>query len=228
MDTTLADAEIEALIQECALHLNTLETYVVSCETLDVDCHKAKLPDGFVELLCIKPTSDNCTGACSCVTNYDPETDESPTSLTCGCYGYYVANRSLLTEFCGMGQSACSTAGLYEIQNGYIRLSTAITSDEITIYYRGWNQDEDGIMLIDEFQERGLSAYAAYQYANSGQNYKSYQPQQVALWQREANAQINKIRGRSAKMDHKAHLPSFAAIVQAIITNPSRILNTNP
>lgn len=227
MDTTLHDSTIEMLVQEAARHLDAVDSYVITCVDLEIDCHKVKLPDNCTEILCIQLLDPDNTG---CVTQpYDPATDISPTTLqACSTNGMmFIADRNVLTEFCGMGGTGSWFGNVFDTQNGYLVFPSFVSATEVRIWYRGLNTDENGIMIIDDFQERGLSAYAAYQFANSGQNYKSYAPQQVAMWQREATAQINKIRGKAAQLDHRKHKGRFASIARAFLINDWNNMNAN-
>lgn len=224
-DTSMADLDLERLINEGAMHIDAKETYVISCETLEVDCHRAKLPDGFLELICIKPEGDGCNGSCGCNINFDPVTDQNPSSIVCSCSNYYSIDRNVLTEFCGMGYDCGSGLNVFDIQNGYLVFSSSFSATSVKIWFRGYNMDENGLMVLDEYWQRGLSAYAAYQYAMSGQNFKLYP--QAQMWQREWTAQLNKIRGKSAQRDHRQHKGLFSAIARAILINPTSVLNLN-
>lgn len=224
-DTSLADADLERLINEGAMHLDANETYIVSCETLDVDCHKAKLPEGFLELICIKPEGDSCSGSCGCNYNFNPVTDQNPTNIVCNCSTYYTIDRNVLTEFCGQGYNCGSGMNVFDVQNGYLVFSSSFTATSVKIWFRSYNMDENGLMVLDEYWQRGLSAYAAYQYAMSGMNAKMYP--QAQMWYREWVAQLNKIRGKSAQRDHRQHKGIFAAIARAILINPASVLNHN-
>jgi len=229
-DSTYADADLERLINQAALGIDAVETYIIVCETLEVDCHKAKLPDGFLELICLNPLTDSDSNCCnSCITDYDPETDETPVSISCNCFQYYFASRSVLTVACGMGfGSSCgSMPNVYDIQNGYLVFPTNFTPTEVKVWYRSYNMDENGLMFLDETWERGLAAYASWKYASAGMNIRAYLPQQVVGWQKEWTAQVNKIRGKSFQLDHRQHKDKFGLIARAILLNPATILNNN-
>ena len=226
-DSTLYDAYIEKLIYEAARHLDAVSSYIISCTELEIDCHRAKLPDDFTQMICVKTVSPS--GSCTCSSTYDPETDPSPNGVSsaCTCGSYYIADRGVLTEFCNMGYNGSWYGNVFDTQNGYFILPENNPATSVRIWYRGLNVDEDGLMILDDFQERGLSAYAAYQFANSGSNYKAYDRGQVRLWQAEATAQINKIRGKAAQMDHRAHINRFASIARAFIISPLNNINAN-
>jgi len=226
-DSTLWDAYIEKLIYEAARHLDAVSSYIISCTTLTVDCHRAKLPDDFVEVVCVKMVTPSDT--CSCNNVYDPATDPSSNGIysSCTCGQYYIADRGVLTAFCGLGYNGTWYGNVFDTQNGYFILPDTNPATEVQIWYRGLNVDENGLMILDDFQERGLSAYAAYQFANSGSNYKAYDNQQRRLWLAEANAQINKIRGKAAQNDHNAHINKFASIARSFLINPMQSQNAN-
>jgi hypothetical protein len=229
-DTTSNDGYLQMLIEEAARHLDTVDSYVVTCEDIDVDCSKAKLPDNLSILLCMKlldPINVDCVQQ-----PYDPETDTASSNNIYNCCTsgtFWIPSRDVLTDFCGLGSGFAGQpfGNVFDTQNGYILFPSWLTVNKIRIWYKGLNVDENGLMILDDFEERGLSAYAAYQFASSGQNAKSYTPQQIALWQREATAQINKIRGKSAQMDHRKHKGKFAAIARAFLINPMNALNNN-
>lgn len=225
-DTTAADAKLEKFINEGAMHLDALSTYKISCATLDIDCQKAQLPNEATEIICFSfPDSSGCTGCCSSSSD-----DDSVTSTTsCGCFTYYVANRSILTAFCGTDSN--TSCGLYsayfDIQNGYIHFPSSNTATTVRVYYRGWNVDSDGLMLIDERKERGLSAYAAYEYACSGSNAKYYTSKQIDKWESTWIQQKSWIKGTDQVEDAKLHKDTLSAIANAILINPLLVLNRN-
>ena len=224
-NTTMPDSDLEMYINEAAMHLDTQSTYVIENATLDVDCHRAALPEGFIELICmsIADPSAGCQG-CGSI-NFNPVTDQNPSSIICTCPDFYTPNRAVLTEFCTMGKKGFLSKNVFDIQNGYIVFPSSFTANQIKIWYRTYNMDGDGIMVLDEYWQRGLSAYAAYMYAMSGQNPKSYP--QAQMWQREWVAQVNKIRGKVSQRDHIQHKGIFQAIVKAILINPATSLNSN-
>lgn len=226
-DSTLWDGYIEKLIYEAARHLDAVTSYVISCTTLTIDCHRAKLPDDFSQMICAKLITPQ--GGCQCNNVYNPETDPSPNGINnpCMCGTYFIIDRGVLTEFCGMGYNGAWYGNVFDTQNGYFILPSTSIAEEVQIWYRGLNVDEDGLMILDDFQERGLSAYAAYQFANSGSHYKAYDREQRRLWLAEANAQINKIRGKAAQMDHRQHIGKFSSIARAFLINPQQSLNAN-
>ncbi len=231
-DSTYPDADLERLIDEGARHMNKISNFIISCETLDIDCAKAKLPDNCSEVICFSfPEGSGCSGCCNF--SFDPATESNPYPPTtnCGCFQYYVRNRNVLTEFCNNGASACGwNLGAdfgFDTQNGYLIFPSSVTATSVKLWFRGTNIDEFGIMVLGDMDERGLSAYAAYMYASAGQNIKAYQPQQVRDWKQEWIAQKNMRIAQDFSQDAKAHANVFGAICRGILINPWNSLNQN-
>jgi hypothetical protein len=225
--TTHADAWLEKLINEAAIHTNKLDNYFVSCETVDIDCARAKLPENFMDLICFSfPNVSGCSGCCSI--NHDPEGDSSQNML-CGCSQYFVRDRAVLSEFCGLGATACFAGNYFDTQNGYLSFPSTITATEVRLWYRGLNEDENGLMVITEIQERGLAAYAAYKYAlrHSSPPMAKYTPFQVREYKTEWANQKGWVTGMAQQTDFQAHKAAFAAIAKAIIIDPWTIVDTN-
>lgn len=218
MDTTSQDATLELFIQEGARHIDAVDSYIVSCETIDVDCSRVRLPDQYSEVICFQPTSPNTTTTCTC------SGTTSTTNNFCTCGMYYFVNRGVLTNFCSLGGRGC-WGNFYDVQNGYLILPEPTTITQVKLWYRGLNVDQDGLMILNDYQERGLSAYAAFEFANSGQNYRNYSPGQIASWSRLWTAQVNRIRGKAAQNDHRQHIHQFTGIARALILWPSYSLN---
>lgn len=59
---------------------------------------------------------------------------------------------------------------LFNIQDGYIILSSDVGTDTLSLVYEGLNVDENGLMKIDERYERALTAYMCYKYARKNFN----------------------------------------------------------
>jgi hypothetical protein len=225
MDTTLADAYLEKLIDEGARHLDALSTYIINCESLTIDCNKAELPSDIrseQDIICMKFNNNgSCCGACSATNNGVPNaTITNINNSLCGCWDWWIPNRNVLTNFCGQGANAYYCGNIFDVQGGYIHFPSYVTATEIAIYYRGYNTDKNGLMIIDEKKERALSAYAAYEYATSGSNIKYYDKYQIAKWNSLWKAQKNWLRGSDVVDDHRLHKGEFSAIARAILVNP--------
>lgn len=219
--TTHADAVLEKLINEAATyHLNALSCYVISCETITIDCLKAELPDSCVQVLCYSfPDATGCSGCCATCMNPHNE------GAVCSCPTYFVPSREILTEFCGLGASCGLSANFFDVQNGYIVFPSTVTQSTVKVWFRGYNLDEDGLALIDERQERALSAYAAWQYAIA--HYKSYAPEQRATWRSEWVAQKNWLRGTDVQADFQMNKAKASSIARALLVNPVISANRN-
>jgi hypothetical protein len=108
-----------------------------------------------------------------------------------------------------------------------IKFPTTLTATQVKVWYRGYNTDGDGIMILDELQQRGLSAYAAYQFATSGTHITKYTPYVVNGWQKEWTAQKAYFTGKTQQNDWKNNKAKFAAIARAILINPAQVYNNN-
>lgn len=221
-NTTMPNAYLELLINEGARHLDNLNTFAITCATLSIDCEDkpvAHLPDNYQELLCFKFPGNSCCGCCDEDTTVTDDIIPRPTNK-CLCTNLFVASREMVTNFCDRGQNAVmwNYANMFEVQNGLLYLPTTTTATEVKIWYRGTNVDEDGIMILDEDQERGLSAYAAYQYALD--NKERYDKFQIQEWKKEWIAQKDWLKGSAVKQDHTMHKWNVTAISNAIFLDP--------
>lgn len=219
--TTHADAFLEKLINEAASwHINALDSFIVSCETIQIDCFKAKLPDAAVDLLCYSfPDITGCTGCCQdCMNPHN-------VNYACSCPNWFIPDRNILTEFCGMGGMAALSSNFFDVQNGYLVFPSTLTADTVKVWFRGINVDEDGLAIITERQERGLAAYASSRYAIA--NWKSYADGQRRFFNAEWIAQRSAIRGTAMQNDFRLHKAEAAAIARAILINPAMVENRN-
>ena len=223
MDTTKWDSFLEKKINQGAKHLNSLNTYVISCETIEVDCAKAHLPQA-TEIIAIKNmNTTQCSGLCS-VVELDTSVDDRFMECGCACGNYFVADRNVLTNFNGNG---CYGGNVFSFENGYINFPSNTTLTEIRVWYRGYNEDCDGIMVIDELQERGLAAYAAYMFAISGTHMSKYDRWVVGEWKKTWVAQKPFLQGKAQQGDNRQNKGKFAAIARAILIDPYQVLNNN-
>lgn len=228
-ETTRQDARLLNLVNEGAEQLKIPDTYIVSCEILDIDeCGgKAKLPDACIQVLCISPIIDNSCTCSLCGSGQEQLQALSGMSTRCSCAPYYVADSSLLTQFTGLGAGACFAGNVYYEQNGYLILPSTATG-QMKVWYRSRNVDCDGIMIIDSDWIRGISAYAAFQFASSGANYNKYPPRQVSDWRVEWTNQKNHLQSTGQLEKFKLDKMKFLAIASAIVARPDRIYQNYP
>ena len=146
-------------------------------------------------------------------------------NAVCSCPTYFIPDRNILTEFCGMGGSAGLSGNFFSVQGGYIVFPSTITQTEVKVWFRGLNIDDDGLAIIDEKQERALSAYAAWQYAIA--HYKSYAPEQRREWKSEWIAQKSWLKGSSVQADWQMNKATASAIARALFVAPSLVNNRN-
>lgn len=224
-NTTLADAYLEKLINEGAQMVDSRQTYIISQTVIPIDCHKATLPQGVLEVIAYRFNTQGCSGCCMGNPNVTPGTLDVNMAPSCGCPMWYVANRNVLTNWNGYGQSVAYACDYFAVQGNYIQFPTSIVATEVTVYYRGFNTDCDGIMVLDERSERALSAYAAYQYSMTYP--QNYAREVRAEWAKEWKAQKAWLRGTFALEDHKLYKTEAAAIARAILINPYLSVDRN-
>jgi hypothetical protein len=222
MDTTRWDSELESLINEAAFHLDAIDTFIVSCETIDIECNEAKLPDGATQVIAFSFQGEGCSGCCH--VNNDP-VEGWDRNMACSCSSMYIFDRNVLTNFNGFGVSSCYAGNVFAVQSGYLKFPSTVTATEVKVWYRGYNMDGDGIMILDQRQIRGLSAYAAYEFALS--NATKYTPFQIKEWQATWRNQKSWNKGVAAQEDFNNNKGKFAAIAKAILINPVQSLNAN-
>jgi len=232
METTKADTVLEKFCNMAAMRLDSRATYKISCETIDIDCYKAKLPSNTIEVIAFRFPDINgaCSGCCGGNPNTTPGTLDVNMSPQCGCPMWYVADRNVLTNWNGLGANAAYIDGYfsYDTQSGEIYFPSTLTATTVQIYFRGYNQDSNGIMLIEEYMEDAIACFAAHKYATSGANARKYTPDQIDRWSRTWAKQKGYIRGTENLIDHRQHKADASAIARAVLVNPLMVLNTNP
>lgn len=224
MDTTRWDADLEQYINEAAFNMDSVDSFIVSCETIDIECAEAKLPEGATQVIGMRFPDGQCSGCCTI--NTDPH-EGWDRNMTCNCGVWWIFDKNVLTNFMGNGVQSCFAGNYFSIQNGYIKFPSTITATSIKVWFRGYNMDSDGIMILDERQQRGLSAYAAWQFATSGMHYSRYNPNQVQGWQREWVNQKARLVGLAAQDDFRNDKLKFSAIMNAMLVNPFQAQNLN-
>lgn len=217
------DSYLEKLIDEGARHLGSMNAYKVSCAELDIECTRAQLPPFFEEFIAGRfPSGGGCSCGCTgvTITNGQPE----PTSLNvlnnngCSCPVWYV-NPNVMTNWSGSGGRRGNFGQYFDIDiaNQVIQFPSTITATQVKIWYKSANVDDNGLMVINEFWERGLSAYAAMQF---GTDYpERYLPEQRARWSAEWVAQRNKIVSKEVKDRFRLDKGAIQNIMNAIVIN---------
>lgn len=214
-DTTEHDLYLLRLIEEGARGLNASSTFTVQCKTVEIDCASAKLPDSYDSLIAFSFNNNgSCSGCCGAAT-VDPTPPSDTQIVICSCrglYGVYTQNNIILQH---------GTYGWYgnyfSINGNYLVFPSTITATQVTIYYRGFNQDDDGMMILDEELSRGLSAYAAGQFATDFQ--ESYTPEQRARWLQEWKDQMGKVNSKKSIREFKLQKDDISLLCNAILSN---------
>ena len=225
--TTMHEADLRQLVNEGLSEMQKLETYTVSCEIIDIECGRGKLPFNCDFVLAISPIPTDTGCCCLCSGEEVLQSTTLMNTRSCSCSAYYVSDSSILMAMNDCGASCSSSTNIYYTQNGYLILKPS-AEGQMKVYYWGKNVDCNGIMMADEDDIRGVSAYAAYQFASSGSNFNKYNYRQVKDWEKEWVAQKSYWQGVSQKKYFKANKARFTAIATAIVTNPVLALAPNP
>lgn len=227
--TTMHEADLRELVDEAVNHLQLLDNFVVSCTTIDIECGKGKLPDACDIIYAISPVRNDNGSCCLCAQSGSEQLQSLSVmnTRTCGCYSYYVSDSSVLIQMCESGANCAFNENIFYKQGEYLILN-ASAEGQMKVWYKGKNVDADGIMIIDEDWVRGVSAYAAFQFASSGANFNKYNYRQIKDWKDEWTAQKPYQQGVSQKKYFQANKARFAAIANAILVNPSNVIIPTP
>lgn len=209
---------LKKLIEEAARGLNASSTYIVSCETKEIECGVAQLPDEYDSLVGFTfNNGGSCSGCCHATVDPNPPSENQ--IVVCTCRDFYgVFNQNVIF----LQHGSCGWYGNYFAINGnYLTFPSTITATEVNIYFRGFNTDENGLMIIDEEQERGLSAYAAAQFSLDRANIipPAYTPEQRLRWTEEWKAQKKYVNGKQAIRNFKLQKNDIALIANAVLSN---------
>lgn len=226
--TTMHEAALRTYVDEGVNHLQTLDNFVVSCETIDIECGKGDLPDSCDTVLAISPVRNDNGTCCLCAaTGAEQLQALSVMNTRCGCLPFYVSDSSMLISMCDSGATCGLNEGIFYTQGGKLILRSS-AEGQMKVWFKGKNVDCDGIMIVDEDWVRGISAYAAYQFASSGMNFNKYNYRQMKDWQSEWTAQKAYQQGVSQKKYFQKNKARFTAIANAILVNPMVTLIPNP
>ncbi len=186
------DIFLERYANEGARHFDSLSTFVKRQCDLELVNGKAKLPNGFYQMLAV--------GSCDAVTGF---------------VNYWYVDQPFL-ETCGVDMQGnfIAAGGLFQIQDGYIYVTVGANysnnhgtsvlgtsgstttnassvasgpvfiTNNIKIAFIGMNVDDNGMMVVYSDMERGLVAYCVWMYMLDSPAGK-YTPQQIS-----ANEQI--------------------------------------
>lgn len=216
MDSSLHDSYLSKLIDEGASHLGTINSYCVSCTQMQIsDCFTAELPDFCEEFIMGRFTSTGCSCGCSStgVTIEDGETSATSITSTCSCAVWYYSP-NVLTGL----PAYCAPYGQYfAIQGNTITFPSTTTATSFQAYYKSMNVDDNGFMILYERWERGLSAYAASQFALDYP--ERYSPEQRRGWHLEWVAQKGKQKAKSVADQNKLDKAAVMNIMNAIVLN---------
>lgn len=225
--TTMHEATLRQYADEGVNHLQLLDNYIVSCEIVTIECGKGDLPEFCDSVIAVSPVSNDDGSCCLCSGEEQLQSLTGLNTRTCACLPFYVSDSSVLMQMNSCGVGCGSSVNIYYTQGSKIILNPN-AEGQLKIYFRSRNVDSDGIMIVDEDWVRGVSAYVAYQFASSGSNFNKYNYRQIKGWEAEWVAQKSYWQGVSQKKYTHANKARFAAIANAIVTNPILALAPNP
>lgn len=214
------DGYLQLLAEEGLRDTNATDAYAVSCETVEIDCNSARLPERYDELIGFQfGDGTTCSGCCHSTTiPVSPGGNQLVAS--CACWSFYT-----YSQYNVISHRPCGWYGNYfSIQNGFINFPSTITATEITVYFKGFNEDENGFMVFNLEQQRGLSAYMAYQYSLDKLNTGAYTESQNNKWLGEWKEQKNRLNGKEAIRKFKLRKQELSLIVNAIMMSKNYYL----
>lgn len=209
MDTQENAEYLQTLIESAARYrLNATNTFTIQCETAAIECNKAELPQNWESLEFFKLNPVGCSGCCQGVDLIPGHNDPAPNNA-CACPSVYYYNKAAVVndDDCGWYNN------YFYIQGNHIYFPSNTTATEVKIYYRGYNTDSEGFMLIDEETMECLAFYAAWQYALIFE--EAYTKEQRATWERLWWAGKAVIDGRRIIREFILQKPQISLIVNA-------------
>lgn len=221
LGNTENDAVLEKFINLGAISLRTVDSYIVKCKNVELDdCGTGKLPDSTEEFLGASfPESSGCS--CGCTPNVFGTTITAPGSIDtiyrppCGCPLFYVAPWLAKREG---WNGACSPFGnFFTINGNYISLPSTTNATSINVVVKAKNVDDDGLMILNDDQERGLACFAALNFAVK--KWSSYTDGQRAFWERTWVAQVPHLRGKAQVKRFQLDKKSIWYIMNTIMSN---------
>jgi hypothetical protein len=145
-NTTEHDDFIDVLVLEGLRNLNNLYQLKKSVCELDVEDNKAKLPKGFVRLIALAFTDEGGTNSSGC----------SPI--------LYADTRFLSSCGCEAEDGVYNYLETFQINKNYIHFRSDIGTDKVRLAYYSLITDDYGNLVIYEDFERGLQAYACWNF----------------------------------------------------------------
>ncbi len=179
-NTSEHDIELRLYVNEGAKSLFATNVKGLKCKQVDIDCYKASVPKDFRFF-----TFHNEDG-CSCSQNC---------AGTCGCPQFYYFVPSSELAFVQQAGFICGNSNLFTYNLGELNFPSSVNATSCIVYYMGYNEDDDGFMLLDEDWERALSAYAAFQFSSTAFNINRFNPEFRSRVQQEWTNQFSRLTG---------------------------------
>lgn len=190
-----SDAWFENLVHMGMRHVDSLDVFVKQVRQLPIKDGVVCLPKGFRQLIAFRTGVE---GACSKGIYVD-----MPFIKNCGC-------SINVTDMVQM-------EGAAEIQNDKLVFHTETTDTECTLAYMGLNVDDNGIMLIPDDYERGLTAFVCWKYTQ--QNFEQYPITVSETYRREWLAQKKWLRSVAVQNDFRNTRRQISEVVKALVSD---------
>lgn len=220
MGTSEFDPELRMIINRTAKQLLAKDHYVVKCKTAEIECNegtglpKAKVEDGLISFNFIDEDGNNIT-SCVC----------SGAGISvgyCTCPQYFTFIPAVYAHIISQNCTAWYGQEWFTLNGGYLELPTSVSAWGIKYFYNGLNT-EDGLMILREDQERGLSAQAAYTFAV--QYPERYTPLQINAWNSEWLAQHAYLASQKTIDAWQNDRDLMRGILNSIVYNPRKQFN---
>lgn len=198
-DTTDNDIFLEALIVEGCRRLSTNETLIIKNCTVTANNSRFYLPKGCKQILAFRG-SDSCIPGIMVDLNFFKQ---------CGCN---------FTSFQNVG----SLGNLLDIQGRWAYFIAAVPDGtEFEIAYQSLNDDENGIMIVNEEAAIALQNYAAWKFALSYP--ENYSRAQWLDWKTDYMFQANRCRGLAARRKFEQAREQIKAKINQIVNTSAPI-----
>lgn len=195
-NTTEWDNFLEKKIDEAIRHLRSNQTTCKLVGCFDIIDGKIELPAGFQRLLGLRFTDENGT-----------------------CYGQTYIDSAFIKE-CGCNDvvAGFDYHNSFEITGGYIRFHDIanLNVDTAKLAYLSRNVNEDGLMVMYDHQERGVTAYACWRFLQKmPAHFETMTKTMMNEYKREWGSQKQWVRGVEAQDNFMENRKQIGAIFNA-------------
>jgi len=200
-----ADNFLELQILHAIRNIGSLDSFRKCNAIIDIVDGYAALPCDFYRILALRmknPIATETTDPCNTL-GYNA--------------GVYVDRPFLYQVGCDFNPNCNDIQGSYQIQGGNIVFNSSVNFEQVAIAYLAFATDDAGRYYIEQDMERGLAAYAAWQYALSFE--ESYTREQRMEWKQEYVNQAKWIKGVAAVKNFQTNRQEIMERVNALIAD---------